>query len=552
MDSVVRTVYYKYPHPKEVYIGKGVIARPFGVAVARLQAKAKAATAALMGERDGKGGSGGISLNGSLTADAAAAAVNSVDFSYARGCTLTLSRPAVPLLSTGAISYPLNRPVAALSEFTPKRAPNAPATNVPFLLPGRVVALGSGELFTDDWIGKEHNAAVADAMFRWLAHSDGGMLLAAAGKSGGLTASSGLSGVGSNTLRGSSLPPDPEYGEVDRLLSALGPASAVAAAAESVARRGRERAEKGAGTGGFMGDRAGAAPVAGSGSVDQVLDTALYSVDHVHLPDTQSLSERLRSCLQESEPLPRDFNKLFEETSVFGFDTRTIPEAVGLYNRLGVRHENLTLIPPQFETPLPQLQPAVFPPTMRELPPPALELFDLDETFSSERARLAQVTNKCAAGDGGAGGADDLEYYVKEAGIICGITIKVEQQLAAQQAAANAASSAVAAAGQKALGIAGRLLQHSSSTNGAAPLVGGEKPKDAPQASPKDILYYVLRHLAMFKRLNQDAPMAGKGDRPATPTNALGGVPGASSPLRHGPGAAGLWAGVGAGFSSKS
>lgn len=37
----------------------------------------------------------------------------------------------------------------------------------------------------------------------------------------------------------------------------------------------------------------------------------------------------------------------------------------------------------------------VFPPAFRELPPPALELFDLDETFSSEKARLAEITNKC-------------------------------------------------------------------------------------------------------------------------------------------------------------
>lgn len=37
----------------------------------------------------------------------------------------------------------------------------------------------------------------------------------------------------------------------------------------------------------------------------------------------------------------------------------------------------------------------VFPPTFRELPPPPLELFDLDETFSSEKARLAEITNKC-------------------------------------------------------------------------------------------------------------------------------------------------------------
>ena len=37
----------------------------------------------------------------------------------------------------------------------------------------------------------------------------------------------------------------------------------------------------------------------------------------------------------------------------------------------------------------------VFPPAFRELPPPKLDLFDLDEHFTSEKARLAQLTNKC-------------------------------------------------------------------------------------------------------------------------------------------------------------
>lgn len=52
---------------------------------------------------------------------------------------------------------------------------------------------------------------------------------------------------------------------------------------------------------------------------------------------------------------------------------------------LGVKHEPLSLIVPQFETPLLGLQPAIFPPIPRELPPPPLELFDLDEEFASEK-----------------------------------------------------------------------------------------------------------------------------------------------------------------------
>ena len=34
-----------------------------------------------------------------------------------------------------------------------------------------------------------------------------------------------------------------------------------------------------------------------------------------------------------------------------------------------------------------------------------MELFDLDEAFSSEKSRLAQITNKC--------GEEDLEYFIR-------------------------------------------------------------------------------------------------------------------------------------------
>lgn len=47
------------------------------------------------------------------------------------------------------------------------------------------------------------------------------------------------------------------------------------------------------------------------------------------------------------------------------FDTNLIPEAVHLYDALGVKKAPLTLIPPKFEAPLPPLQPAVYPPLLR-------------------------------------------------------------------------------------------------------------------------------------------------------------------------------------------
>ncbi|PSN54263.1 Intraflagellar transport protein 52 [Blattella germanica] len=63
----------------------------------------------------------------------------------------------------------------------------------------------------------------------------------------------------------------------------------------------------------------------------------------------------------------------------------------------------------------------VFPPSFRELPPPSLELFDLDEAFSSERSRLAQLANKCLSGEESSNDEADLEYFVRECGRVLGI-----------------------------------------------------------------------------------------------------------------------------------
>jgi hypothetical protein len=75
--------------------------------------------------------------------------------------------------------------------------------------------------------------------------------------------------------------------------------------------------------------------------------------------------------------------------------------------------------PPQFEAPLPPLQPAVFPPALREPPPPALDLFDLDDHFASERVRLAKLTNKCSD--------EHLDFYITQSAEILGITEKLPE-----------------------------------------------------------------------------------------------------------------------------
>lgn len=154
------------------------------------------------------------------------------------------------------------------------------------------------------------------------------------------------------------------------------------------------------------------------GSADVSLNTVDADdpdlADYRYLPDTTALAERPRACLEECEEVPRDFTTLFDST-MFGFDVSMVPQVVELHEQLGVKHEPLTLIQPQFETPLPPLQPAVFMPAMRDPPPPALDQFDLDEQFASDRVRLAQLTNKCTE--------EDVDYFVREAADIAGVRV---------------------------------------------------------------------------------------------------------------------------------
>jgi hypothetical protein len=198
----------------------------------------------------------------------------------------------------------------------------------------------------------------------------------------------------------------------------------------------------------------------GVGKEDRVESDAPEFGEVVCVPDTEALAERLRCCLQETEELPLDFGQLFDQ-NLFKYDTNLIPEAVRLYERLNVKHEPLSLIPPQFEVPLPPLQPAVFMPCMREQAPPALDLFDLDEHFSTEKLRLAQITNKCTD--------KDLDYFVCECGEILGIADQLRAQ--AQEIAAKQG--------------------------------GGGTPF---KLSANKVLEFILRKLLDWKKLERDAP----------------------------------------------
>lgn len=284
-DSVVRTTYHKYFHPKEVLVQNGVLNRAISLAAGKL----------IMG-----GAGEGDNVNNA----------QALSFLYPFGATLNVIRPAVSILSSGSVSFPLNRPVCALSSENKSH--------------GKLAVLGSVQMFSDGYIEKEENMKILEVLLKFLTTND----------------------IKLNQIDAD----DPEIS------------------------------------------------------------------DYNMLPQVETVSRELKTCLQETEDIPRDIATLFDN-SLYKLDTSLVPTAIQSYDELHVKHDTLALITPQFETPLSPLQPAVFPLSLRELPPPSLDLFDLDEQFSSEKARLAQLTNKCSD--------SDLEYYVRECGDILGVTSKL-------------------------------------------------------------------------------------------------------------------------------
>uniref|UniRef100_A0A8C5GMM4 ABC-type uncharacterized transport system domain-containing protein n=1 Tax=Gouania willdenowi TaxID=441366 RepID=A0A8C5GMM4_GOUWI len=286
-DAVVRNVYYKYFHPKEALVSNGVLNREISRAAGKV-------------------------VTGVIEEESVGNNAQALTFVYPYGATLGVMRPAVAVLSTGFLCFPINRPVLAFHQVKES---------------GKLVVLGSCHMFSDQYIDKEENSKIMDVIIQWL-----------------MTDNIQLNQIDAK---------DPEI------------------------------------------------------------------TDYTMLPDTGRLSDHLRVCLQVGDEKPRDFTSSFSLSS-FDLSTEALPQVISAYKQLNVKDEPLQLITPQFETPLPQLQPAVFPPALNDLPPPMLDLFDLDETFSSEKVRLAQLAYKCTD--------DDLEFYVRKCGEILGVTSKLDKE----------------------------------------------------------------------------------------------------------------------------
>ena len=73
-----------------------------------------------------------------------------------------VQKPAFPVLSSGPLSFPINRPVCGLWEgASPK--PGGEATS-----PGRLCLIGSSYLMQDEWLDKDENTKLVSVLLRWL------------------------------------------------------------------------------------------------------------------------------------------------------------------------------------------------------------------------------------------------------------------------------------------------------------------------------------------------------------------------------------------------
>ncbi|XP_055847580.1 intraflagellar transport protein 52 homolog [Episyrphus balteatus] len=155
--------------------------------------------------------------------------------------------------------------------------------------------------------------------------------------------------------------------------------------------------------------------------------------------DIAFLSDLPRPCLVDSigTETPSDFRQMFDMT-LFSLSNRLLKDVIDTYRQLNVKYEPLKIIKPQFEISLPPLQLATFPPIFSEPPAPPLELYNLDEVFSSSRSQLTQMTGKCLSSIQAKDprkpiNAKELENYIKECARITGINTNDGREMSAKE-----------------------------------------------------------------------------------------------------------------------
>lgn len=130
-DSVIRTSYFRYFHPMEVFIQHGVGDEDFLRVVNKEQKKAGVNKAKRM------------QLAFDQEVDDVNEGLPGYQFVYPYGCSLAVKPPSVAILTSGPISYPVNQPLCAYHKTKSG---------------GILLVLGSYKFLTDDYIDKEDNS----------------------------------------------------------------------------------------------------------------------------------------------------------------------------------------------------------------------------------------------------------------------------------------------------------------------------------------------------------------------------------------------------------
>jgi len=138
--TLVRATYHKYLHPKEALIQNGIVQPEIG---------AEKFTPLNNTNRRRQ------QEQNTTTQDAGIDPSMSLSFVYPNGTTLSVQSPAYTLLTSGSTSYPVDCPIAATWE-----SDNVSGKQ------GRVLVLGSSDIFADDWLDKEENSQLCDVLFR--------------------------------------------------------------------------------------------------------------------------------------------------------------------------------------------------------------------------------------------------------------------------------------------------------------------------------------------------------------------------------------------------
>ena len=140
------------------------------------------------------------------------------------------------------------------------------------------------------------------------------------------------------------------------------------------------------------------------------------SIESRIVSDMRGLAGRTRSCLQEIDELPKEFDVLFER-SQFRLLNELGKEAVRLHGALSLKYAALDLINPRILVPMARLQPSTFLSSPRDLKHPYAELFDLEDDFASENFRLGTILKQTLSTD------DILESLVAGCVRVSGMSI---------------------------------------------------------------------------------------------------------------------------------